>query len=358
MPINVYIDNEAGRSTTKTGIGYFSEHLINELSAKKEVNTYTYKIGGESDSLLAKVLLKTYRLLRYAQIDLSLDFTAKLSAHDIVIGANYLIPPTRAFTLPVIHDLCFIDHPEWVQGRNAMILRTMLPKTLDRSSGLITISEFSAERIRKVYKYQKPILVIPIPPMKSSVEQIRPAGIDGIKTGSYFLFISTIEPRKNIKTMLDAFELLPKTTQAHHPLILAGKPGWDPDTLERLRRNDNPNIHYLEYVSESERNWLYGGALATIIPSHYEGFGMMTLESLDAGTPTITSDIPPHREILGNTGEYFEPLDTAALKDKMEQFIKPGYRDKAKVSQSAILGEYSWDKTAKQVLNFIEETIK
>ena len=271
-----------------------------------------------------------------------------------MIGANYLIPKSaKTINIPVVYDLCFIDHPEWVQVRNAKILRLMLPKTLKRSEGIITISDFSASRIRELYNYEKPILVIGIPAKKSDAGLLVPNKIENKK--NFFLFVSTIEPRKNVNTLLDAYETLPENIQEKHSLILAGKPGWDEKALRRLRLNSNKNIIYLEYVNEAEKNWLYKNALATVVPSHYEGFGMMTLESLDANTPVITSDIPPQREILGSSGQYFEPADILKLSGLMLDITDPKKREGVLVEQSKILKKYSWDKTAHEVVNFCEE---
>lgn len=348
-----------------TGIGYFTDELLTHLHKLTELEGFAFnhrgkKTVGTSYPVQEQKVLpgKLLSYPRYAKIDVPLGTFFKLKGSRVVLGTNYILPPTGKIpNIVTVHDLCFIDHPQWVQSRNARILRTMLPKTINRSSGLITISEFSAQRIRQVYNYKKPILVVSIPPKKSRTGTVRPRGIDKVLPGSYYLFVSTIEPRKNVKTMLDAFESLPDDAQSKHPLILAGKPGWDPKTLLRLRSGSNKNIHYLDYVSEAERNWLYANAVATIIPSHYEGFGMMTLESLDAGTPAITSDIPPHREILGDKGEYFNPTDTNKLTKLLDSFTHSSYRAKAISAQSAVLKNYSWDKTANDVLKFIREVI-
>jgi len=348
-----------------TGVGYFTDELLSSLEKISDLEGFAFNYRGvksvqtsykvqQQKTLPGKLL--TYP--RYAKIDVPLGTFFDLSGANIVLGTNYLLPPTAKIpNIATIHDMCFLDHPEWVRGRNAHILHTMLPKTLKRTSGLITNSEFSAGRIRGIYGYKKPILVISIPPKKSMAGASRPNELNSIKAGKYFLFISTIEPRKNIKTLLDAFELLPVLVQKEFPLILGGKPGWDPESLDRLRGGNNKNIYYLDYVTEAERNWLYQNATVTVIPSHYEGFGMMTLESLDAGTPTIVSDIPPQREILGDTGEYFAPLDVKQLSEILIRFTDKTYRNKALKSQSTVLVKYNWGATAKQVLKFLEEIV-
>ena len=349
MNIIIHIDNEAGIVNKKTGIGYFTSELIYAIKKNSNYEIDEYVIGGKS-----KLLNKIYKISRHLGFELPLKLSVGLKNNDVVIGANYLIPKSaKTINIPVVYDLCFIDHPEWVQVRNAKILRLMLPKTLKRSEGIITISDFSASRIRELYNYEKPILVIGIPAKKSDAGLLVPNKIENKK--NFFLFVSTIEPRKNVNTLLDAYETLPENIQEKHSLILAGKPGWDEKALRRLRLNSNKNIIYLEYVNEAEKNWLYKNALATVVPSHYEGFGMMTLESLDANTPVITSDIPPQREILGSSGQYFEPADILKLSGLMLDITDPKKREGVLVEQSKILKKYSWDKTAHEVVNFCEE---
>lgn len=348
-----------------TGVGYFTDELLKHLAKHSDLTGFAFNFRSSksittSYPVIEQTLVpgKALTYPRYLKVDLPLSRFFKAKNFDAVLGTNYLVPPTgKTPLITVVHDLGFIDHPEWVQGRNAHILRTMLPKTLSRSKALITISEFSAERIRSIFGYTKPILVIDIPPKKSFAGEEVPKG-SKLEPKRFFLFVSTIEPRKNIKTLLDAYESMPKAAQEKHKLVLAGKPGWDPETLERLHSGKNKNILYLDYVSEKERNWLYKNCIATVIPSHYEGFGMMTLESLDAGAPTITSDIPPQREILGDAGEYFSPLDVNGLTEIMSSFTTSSYRTTAFKKQSAVLKNYSWDKTAIQVKDFLEKVTK
>ena len=343
-----------------TGIGYFTDELLKYLAKECELKGFAFnfkakKIISKNFTIQEQRVLpgKLLAIPRYFSLDLPLGLFFKLDC-DLVLGTNFLLPSTgKIKNILVVHDLCFMDHPDWVQGRNAKILRLMLPKTLKRSEGIITISDFSASRIRELYNYEKPILVIGIPAKKSDAGLLVPNKIENKK--NFFLFVSTIEPRKNVNTLLDAYETLPENIQEKHSLILAGKPGWDEKALRRLRLNSNKNIIYLEYVNEAEKNWLYKNALATVVPSHYEGFGMMTLESLDANTPVITSDIPPQREILGSSGQYFEPTDILKLSGLMLDITDPKKREGVLVEQSKILKKYSWDKTAHEVVNFCEE---
>lgn len=343
-----------------TGIGYFTDELLKYLSKKVELHGYAFNFCGmkhvklgfpvvEQKLLPGKLL--TYP--RYFNIDLPLSMFFSIKDYDVVLGTNFLIPPCgKTATIPFIHDLSFIDHPEWSQGRNAHIHQVMLPKTLKRSSAIVTISEFSAQRIRDIYNYKKPILVIGIPPKKYLAKLTQPKN-NQIHTRKFFLFVGTIEPRKNIKTLIDAYDALPAQMQSEYKLVLAGKPGWDADTLHRLKTGSNKNIIYLDYVSEAERNWLYANSAATILPSHYEGFGMTILEALDSGSPTITSDIPPHREILGDKGAFFDCQDTIALTNLLNDFTKLSYRDEAYSKQCKVLKNYSWQETASKIHEFI-----
>lgn len=343
-----------------TGIGYFTDELLKYLSKKVELHGYAFNFCGmkhvklgfpvvEQKLLPGKLL--TYP--RYFNIDLPLSMFFSIKDYDVVLGTNFLIPPCgKTATIPFIHDLSFIDHPEWSQGRNAHIHQVMLPRTLKRSSAVVTISEFSAQRIREIYNYEKPILVVGIPPKKSPIKSTQPND-SHIQSGKFFLFVGTIEPRKNINILLDAYSALSDDTQSGHKLVVAGKSGWDAEAVRRLKEATNKNIIYLDYVSEAERNWLYANSTATILPSHYEGFGMTILESLDSGSPVIASDIPPHREILGEDGIFFDHLDTRALTNILSNFTKLSYRDAAYSKQCKVLKNYSWQETTSKIHEFI-----
>lgn len=346
-----------------TGVGYFTDELVKNMSNKADVTGFAFNFRSQKNIDVPYPLIEQTKIPgkiltypRHASIDLPLKLFFDTRGYDAVLANNFLLPPVGKIpSFIVIHDTCFIDHPEWVQSRNAKILRSMLPRTINRATGIIVMSKFVKERVEKIYKPTCPILTITIPPKISKEGMKRPARLG--EKSNFFLFVSTIEPRKNISTLLDAFETLQEDLQKKYPLVLAGKPGWDPVTLHRLRSTNNKNIIYLDYVSETERNWLYKNCVATIVPSHYEGFGMMTLESLNAGSPVITSRIPPHQEIMKESGLYFEPSDTMQLARHLVSMTKPSFADKTYKQQVKILREYSWDKVADQVLGFIKSTI-
>jgi glycosyltransferase involved in cell wall biosynthesis len=350
--------------TNTTGIGYFVQQLSLHLAEIDDAELTGYSFGRTKGPLdMSKyirptVLKKIINYSRYISIELPIELFFSTKNIEILLGTNYLIPSSlkQLPKIATIHDLCYVDHPEWVQGRNGYILRKMVPKTLKRASGIIAISDFTAERIRQVYGYKGPILVIDIPPKLSKEVATKPGGLS-VENGKYFLFISTIEPRKNISTLLDAYEALPAEIQATYPLILAGKPGWDSEVLVRLTSGGNRNIRYIGYINESERNWLYANATATVVPSHYEGFGMMTLESLIAGAPVITSDIPPQREILGNSGTYFKPVDVEKLTELLIKYTDASFRSSTLKNQSVVLKNYSWQKTAECVFEFLQGVV-
>ena len=348
-----------------TGVGYYTESLLNGLASnpKVEVSGYAFNFMSKKPSI-STLSVQEQKLLpgkllnypRYLGVELPMELFFSTKGYDVLLGTNYLIPPSLRHipSIPAIHDLCFRDHPEWVQGPNAHILRKLLPKTIQRSAGIVTISEFSLSRIRELYNYTGPALVVDIPPKPSMAQAKKPSHVS-LQSKSYFLFVGTIEPRKNIGLALDAFDKLPQDIQQKYPFVLVGKPGWDPEVLQRLRAKTNKNVYYLDYVSEAERSWLYQNATATVVPSHYEGFGMMTLESLALGAPTITSDIPPQREILGSSGQYFGPGDLVGLTKLFEKFTADSYRAEALRSQSKVLGRYSWDRVIEQTLGFIDQ---
>ncbi|MCX6724974.1 MAG: glycosyltransferase family 1 protein [Candidatus Saccharibacteria bacterium] len=363
--MNILIDASPLYAGPLTGIGYYTESLVEGLAKVKSVDTTGFAfnlLGKKPSSALLKIqeqkMLpgKLMSYPRYANIELPLEMFFSTKGYDVILGTNYLLPPNirNIPSIATIHDLCFYDHPEWVQSKNAHILKKLLPKTIERSSGIITISEFSLSRIRDVYNYTGPALVVDIPPKISMATPKKPSNIS-LVSKKYFLFIGTIEPRKNIGRMLDAFERLSPNLQSEYPIVLAGKPGWDSEVLDRLTNANNPNIHYLDYISENERTWLYQNATATIIPSLYEGFGMMTLESLALGAPAITSDIPPQREILGKHGQYFDPLNIDELTGLLLKFTDPKHQQSALKAQLSVLHNYSWDKVIEKTLAFINQ---
>lgn len=142
-------------------------------------------------------------------------------------------------------------------------------------------------------------------------------------TLKFFLFIGTLQPRKNVARIVEAFEQLPLEMQREYPLVIVGREGWSSQhVVEKLRKLIDLGVaHWLGYISFEDKTVLLQTATALVFPSLYEGFGLPVLEAFASRLPVITSNTSSLPEISGGAAYLVDPLDTEALSDAMKQVV-------------------------------------
>ena len=316
----------------KTGVGYYTQqlitHLAQEYESELELVGYYHNFLGRKhiESLPLGKNIRYKRILfipgqivnalNRCGINLPLELLT-LNKADFILYPNFWGQPSLLKTpnANIIHDLSYIDVPEFVSEKNARDLTKQVPRAIKRSSFAITVSNFSQQRIHDTYGVAlDDILVtyIPADPPLTINESTSATPVEG----RYILFIGTLEPRKNLTKLLEAYALLPSDILSKYKLVLAGKIDWKfEDILKKIEeiKQQGGNVEYLGYVDDKTKALLYKNASCFVLPSLYEGFGMPILEALSYNTPVCASDIPVFREVAGEAVEYFDPRDTKSI---------------------------------------------
>jgi glycosyltransferase involved in cell wall biosynthesis len=210
-----------------------------------------------------------------------------------------------------------------VSEKNRNYLQKWVKKSIGSSSNVVTISEFTKERIIDVYGVAaEKILVIPVPPK----QKISPDNsiLKRLNLNDYLLFIGTLEPRKNIIKLLESYELLPNNIQDKYPLVLVGGKGWkDEEILQKIEEMKQMDLKVIQtgYVSDAEKSALYESSTLVIQLSHYEGFGMPILEAMSYGKPVICSDIPVFREIADDVAVFVDKDNESEISQTISRVI-------------------------------------
>ena len=367
--------------TSKTGVAYYTEQLVGALAKEYpddlELVGFYYNFLGRRNS----THLKHTRNLRYNHFSIipskvifqlrrfGVECPIELLAGgrgDFVLYDNFIGYPSLFNTpsAPVIHDLTYIDLPDYVSGKLRRDLIRLMPKTIKRASFVITVSEFSKKRVMEVYGLtSEKVVVTPIPPQTPLVRDTTAVGTELKKMGvrkPYILFLGTVEPRKNIPNLIDAYLQLPSATRNTYDLVIAGMIGWNCDKeLRKIKETVGKGVIHLGYVSENQRAALYQHASLFAHASFYEGFGMPVLEAMSYGVPCTISDIPIYREIAGDAAVFFNQDKPASIAASIQDLLTHEQKRK-NLSQRGLehVAEYSWQKSAKTLYKAISDAVQ
>jgi alpha-1,3-rhamnosyl/mannosyltransferase len=180
----------------------------------------------------------------------------------------------------------------------------------------------------------------------------------GLGYEDYTLFVGTVEPRKNLITLLTAYERLPEKLRMQWPLVIAGNEGWNSkDIHSRMERAATLGwLRYLSFVPQAQLPMLYAGARLFAYPSVYEGFGLPPLEAMASGVPVVCSNVSSLPEVVGDVALGFAPTDVQALCAALAQGLEDeSWRSQAKSAGRARSQNFSWQQCAANTLKIYEQ---
>lgn len=274
-------------------------------------------------------------------------------------GPNYYLPPFPGPAVLTIHDLSVFLYPEFHPPERVAFMRKEIPLALRRATALITDSEFVRQEVIHFFGFpESRVFAVPLgvpemfrPRLEADVRS--PLVRCGLHYGSYSLCVATIEPRKNIPGLLQAYRLLPDQVRRHFPLVLIGGPGWhNEETLNEIERGTREGwLRYLGYVEEENLPSLVAAARVFVYPSFYEGFGLPVLEAMASGVPVVCSDRASLPEVVGGAALAADPDDVAALAAMIERALDDEkWRCEAREASIKRASAFTWNATAKRTL--------
>ncbi len=262
-----------------------------------------------------------------------------------------------------VHDLAPLEHPEWFTPMFARLYRLVVERLTRRVPIVLAVSEFTKERL---------VTCFGTPPQKIRVTgegaagQFRPppAGeIDdalrshGLTRESYFLFVGSLTPRKNVGHLLRAFERATTDLDPEIRLVLAGAESAT-NAFPAVSVAADPRVQRLGYVGDRELPALMAGSLAVVVPSHYEGFGLPALEAMSAGAPVVASRTSALPEVVGDAGVLTAADDDEALADALVMVATDTVRRASlRTAGLARAGRFTWDEAARVTDDAIDELV-
>ena len=280
-------------------------------------------------------------ILPFSDIDL---FVSPLSA---IVPALLIGQPS----LPLVMDLSAWRYPKEQKLKTILLDKLFLPLAVKRAQKVIVISRFTKDELEKILKVKSSkIAVMPLGPTLAGEEKIK------LPYEKYLLYLGTLEPRKNLERLIEAYQLAGKIIQLP-PLLLAGRLGWKSASITELMKKTS-GIDYLGYVSESQKRMLIKNALGFLYPSLYEGFGLPPLEALFLGVPTLVSQAASLPEVCGQAAVYVNPVDVESIKQGIIDLMKPVVQARLRRLGPEQAEKFSWERAAKILINTINEIIR
>lgn len=273
---------------------------------------------------------------------------------DLYHEPNNIAMRWRGVTVTTVHDLSVLRYPEWHPADRVAWYKREFRPSVRQTAHFICPSGFTKGELMEFGGVREDrITVIPLAPRESFQPQ-SPEAVAAVRERfrlpeSFLLFVGTIEPRKNIDGLFQAYARLPGPARDRFPLVLAGAAGWGVEGLwsRAAALGVQRTVLPLGYVSEEELAAMYTAARALVWPSWYEGFGLPPLECMACGTPVITSDVASLPEVVGDAAVMVPPADAAGLCEAMLSVID----DDARAAELGRRGlaraaRYTWERSA------------
>lgn len=273
----------------------------------------------------------------------------------------------RCPVVVTIHDLTFFRHPELFPPGNRRYLQRMTQATASRASRIIVDSASTRNDVTELLDVPLERIDVIYPGVSCNrIDRLDPEEIRALRVrlgldNDYVLFVGTLEPRKNITLLLDAWSLLASRHGLHPTLVIVGGKGWFYEELDaRVRALGlTDSVRFVGYVPDDELASWYAAATLFVFPSLYEGFGFTPLEAMASGVPVLTSNRSSLPEVVGDAGMVLPPDDPTSWADtiamllsspeKRAAMVEAGYRQAA---------SFSWDDTARQIADVYRQVLQ
>jgi len=355
-----------------SGIGRYTWELASRMPLTRSIDVVRYIRQGRWVENPAVLLDPTYRLPRKSWLQrrepkLLADWRLRQQCRGALFhGPNYFLPEYADIGVATIHDLSVFRFPETHPVERVKQFEANFTATLARAKHLITDTEAIRREVIAMFGWpEEQISAVPL----GVGSNYRPYGEHettdvlaryGLCHAGYSLCVATIEPRKNIDLLLDAYGELPSAMRSQFPLVLIGSEGWQSGPLhDRIRTCCAEGwLHYLKFVSEAELPILYAGARLFVYPSRYEGFGLPVLEAMASGVPVISSTDPALVEIGDDATWQICPEDRSVFVQALEQGLEDEYwRTTAQTRGLLRAREFTWERCVENTVQVYQKVL-
>ena len=290
----------------------------------------------------------------------SLGFELATRRLQILHSTDFIPPKLGAERFVItIHDLAFLRFPQFLTASARRYYNRQIHFAVRKADHILAVSAAARDDI---------VQLLDVEPERITIQhhgyrdEFRPYSATEVERArakwklpeDYFLFVGTMEPRKNLGALLAGYRELRSKVSYAPALLLCAPPGWGSDRIINELK-EIPGVIWWDELPADALPAVYAGARALVLPSHYEGFGLPALEAMACGTPTIVSDIPALREVVGDGGWLIDPAEPETIADALRMAIE--HTERLERERTAALnraGNFSWRRSAEIARNVYE----
>lgn len=355
--------------TQLAGNATYAASIINSLAAIDQKNDYTLYVTlpeaverytGRWPNFQVRRMMAHTPIIR---IPLALSWELRRRPVDILL-VQFTAPPFAPCQIvTAIHDISYEHLPETFNRRSVAQMRLTIRHTARRAAHIITPSEYSRQDVIDTYKIPaEKVTSIPLaaPSFLKNVDDEKEVARVRKRFGlprEFILGVGSIQPRKNLGRLIEAYARLNSAGGDLPPLVLVGKRAWRAgDIFHTVQKwNIKEKVIFTGFVPDEDLASLYSAAMLFVYPSFFEGFGLPPLEAMQCGTPVIAGNRTSIPEVVGDAGLLIDPFDTDALSDAMQKLVSDGDLRRSLAGKGLERAKlFSWNRTARQTLDIFE----
>lgn len=364
------IDGNEANVEKKVGIGEYAFELLKEFERLKikDLRFKIYLKDVPRADMPPPTSNFTYKIIgpkkMWTQFALPLNLFLGKKPDVFFTPSHYAPRFSPVPSVISIMDLSFIHFPQLFARKDLYQLNNWTAYSVKKARKIFTISQFSKNDIIKEYGVGKEDIVVTYPGIKE-VESSKVRNVYKVLSMSdlnkkfginkeYILFVGTLQPRKNIEKLIEAFAKIDKDIL----LLIVGKKGWlYEDILNAPQKyNIGSRVKFLDFVEDSDLEALYKNAICFVLPSLYEGFGLPVLEAMKNGCPVLLSNVSSLPEAGGDAALYFDPEDANEIANAIKRVIEDNSLREDLIKKGFLqVKKFSWEKTARKTLDVLQE---
>lgn len=355
-----------------TGVGQYTYRLITELqqllpqkpwlfygtSWDQQIRTAAAPGAREINNAIKRLLPHPHLITRFLK---QARFSTGARQHriDLYHEPAFLAYRFRGPSVVTVHDISWVRHPETHPLERLREMNRFMPKVIDHATHIMVDSDFVRDEVMSHFGVagdRVTTVLLGVSPEFRQLDATQCAlalAQFDLQPGQYLLAVGTLEPRKNLTTVIAAFAQLPDDLRRRFPLVIVGLNGWGMEQISESLRHmiSRGEVRMLGFVAQHELPALYSGARLFVYPSLYEGFGLPPLEAMACGVPVIASRRASLPEVVGEAGLLVEPLDDGAIAQHMRALIE----DNALHATLSVAGRqraqiFTWRKFAHETI--------